>query len=130
MLRFLLLLFIVVPALEIVTIIEVGKVIGGWPTFVIIVALSLFGAYIVKVQGLRVWKQIREEMAMGLIPGESLLDGACVLVGGTLLLTPGFLTDVLGLLLLLPFLRGFFKRLIKLLLFRLMSRGQFFIHRR
>jgi UPF0716 protein FxsA len=130
MLRILLLLFIVVPALEIVTIIQVGQVIGGWPTFFLIVAMSLLGAYLVKVQGLRVWKQIRDEMAMGMIPGESLLDGACVLVGGTLLLTPGFLTDALGLLMLLPFLRGFFKGLLKVWLFRLMSRGQFFIHRR
>lgn len=130
MLRVLLLLFIVVPALEIVTIIQVGKVIGAWPTFVSIVALSLLGAYLVKKQGMRVWKQIREETSMGMIPGDSLLDGACVLVGGTLLMTPGFITDALGLLLLLPFLRGFFKGLLKMWLFKIVSRGQIRMYRR
>lgn len=130
MIRILTLLFILVPALEIFTIIEVGHAIGGWPTFLLIVALSLLGAYLVKRQGLRVWQQIRSEMAMGMIPGESLLEGACVLIGGVLLMTPGFVTDALGLILLLPFMRGPVKRWLKFWFMRLMSRRSFVVYRR
>ncbi|MBL0386262.1 membrane protein FxsA [Tumebacillus sp. ITR2] len=124
MMRLLLVLVVVVPALEIFTMIQVGQVIGGWPTFFLIVACSFLGAYLLKTQGLRVWNQIRREFSKGMIPGEALLDGACVLVGGTLLLTPGFLTDVFGLFLLVPGLRNLFKPLLKVWLLRLLSKGR------
>jgi UPF0716 protein FxsA len=130
MIRILTLLFIVVPALEILTLIQVGHVIGGWPTFFLIVGLSLLGAYLLKVQGLRTLQQIRHELSMGMIPGESLLDGALILVGGVLLLTPGFLSDVVGLILLLPPMRLLVKPLLKVWLQRQMQRGRFITYRR
>jgi UPF0716 protein FxsA len=128
--RIFLLLFIVVPALEIYTLIQVGQLIGGWPTFFLIVGLSALGAYLLKVQGRQTLHQIRREMEMGMLPGETLLDGACILVGGILLLMPGFLTDVPGLLLLLPFARAIPKRLIKIWLMKMMQKGRFTIFRR
>lgn len=130
MMRFLLILFIVVPTLEVFTIIQVGRVIGGWPTFLLIVTCSLLGAYLLKTQGARVWKQIREDMSQGRLPGEALLDGACILVGGTLLVTPGFLTDAIGLFLLLPGLRNLCKPLLKVWLLRMMSKGRITYFRR
>ncbi|PWK13877.1 FxsA family protein [Tumebacillus permanentifrigoris] len=130
MMRILLILLIVVPALEIFTMIQVGQVIGGWPTFFLIVACSFLGAYLLKQQGIRTLNQIRQELSMGMIPGEALLDGACILVGGTLLLTPGFVTDIFGLVLVLPGIRAPFKSLIKIWLLRLASKGRITYYRR
>ncbi|KEO82065.1 FxsA family protein [Tumebacillus flagellatus] len=128
--RVLLFVLIVVPALEIFTIIGVGHAIGGWPTFLLIVLSSLLGAYLLKTQGVRTWNQIRREFSMGMLPGASLLDGVCVLVGGTLLLTPGFLTDVFGLILLVPGVRNVLKPVLKILLLRLLSKGRITYYRR
>jgi UPF0716 protein FxsA len=130
MVKWLFLAFLVVPALEIFTIIQVGQVIGGWPTFFLIVGLSFLGAYLVKVQGRRTLRQIQRDLTSGVMPGDALLDGACLLVGGTLLLTPGFLTDALGLFLLLPGMRQVVKRLIKLWLVKKLRSGNWTIYRR
>lgn len=127
--RLLFLLFIIVPALEIFTIIQVGGVIGGWPTFLLIIGVSLAGAYLLKSQGMRTLQQIRTELSMGIPPGDTLLDGACILIGGTLLLTPGFVTDIFGLVLLLPFLRRPVKAMLKRGLMRMMQSGRFTIYR-
>ncbi|MCX7570677.1 membrane protein FxsA [Tumebacillus sp. DT12] len=128
--RILLILFIVIPALEVFTLIQVGQVIGGWPTFFLIVGISFLGAYLVKQQGMRTLAQVRHELASGMIPGESLLDGACILVGGTLLLTPGFLTDMAGFVLLLPFVRTPVKAILKVWLMKQMQNGRFLYYRR
>ena len=127
--RILLLLFIIVPALEMYTIIQVGSVIGGWPTFLLIIGMGFAGAYLLKRQGLRTLQQIRYELSTGIPPGDTLLEGACILIGGTLLLSPGFLTDIIGLLLLIPFLRRPVKELLKRWLLRLMQSGRFRIYR-
>ncbi|MGC5012251.1 FxsA family protein [Streptosporangium sp. DT93] len=104
--RFLLfLIFLVVPVLEIWVLIQVGQVIGGWPTVAILLADSLLGAWIVRREGRRAWRNLQGALQSGRMPDRELADGALVLVGGTLLLTPGFLSDVLGFLCLLPFTR-------------------------
>ncbi|HEU4962313.1 MAG TPA: FxsA family protein [Bacilli bacterium] len=130
MFRAFFLAFLIVSTLEVLTLIQVGGWIGFWPTFFLIVGISLLGASLLKKQGMRTLMQIRQELAMGMIPGETLLDGACILVGGTLLLAPGFLTDALGLLLMLPFMRLPLKRLLKLWLMKLMQKGKFITYRR
>ncbi|ASS74517.1 membrane protein FxsA [Tumebacillus algifaecis] len=130
MMRIFLILIIVVPALEIFTMIQVGQVIGGWQTFLLIIGTSVLGAYLLKVQGRSTWRQINRDMEMRVLPGDSLLDGACVVVGGTLLLVPGFLSDIVGLLMLLPGLREIPKHLIKLYLMRMMQKGNFSIYRK
>jgi UPF0716 protein FxsA len=130
MIRILVLLLIIVPAIEIFLMIQVGQIIGGWPTFFLIVGMSFFGAYLLKVQGKQTLMQLRRELSMGIMPGETLLDGACLLVGGTLLLTPGFFTDALGLLLVLPGVRNIFKHFIKVWLMQQIQKGRFMTFRR
>ncbi|MEU4832945.1 FxsA family protein [Streptosporangium sp. NPDC023615] len=104
--RFLLfLIFLVVPVLEIWVLIQVGQVIGGWPTVAVLLADSLLGAWIVRREGRRAWRNLQVALQSGRMPDRELADGALILVGGTLLLTPGFLSDVVGFLCLLPFTR-------------------------
>ncbi len=88
-LRWVFLALLLVPLLEIAVIIAVGRVIGGWPTFLLLLAESLFGAWIVRREGGRAWTALREALRSGAMPSRELADAALVLVGGTLLLTPG-----------------------------------------
>ncbi|AST06476.1 membrane protein FxsA [Anoxybacillus flavithermus] len=99
------LLFIVIPALEIVVLVLSGKAMGIWPTFALIVTTGIIGAFLAKKQGLSTLQRAKYEFMNGRIPSDALLDGVCILVGGTLLLTPGFITDTVGFILLLPFAR-------------------------
>jgi len=98
-------LFIVVPVLEIYVIIQVGQLIGAVPTVLLLVAESLLGAWLVKREGRRAWAALRGAVGTGRLPGRELADAALVLVGGTLLLTPGFVTDVVGFVFVLPVTR-------------------------
>jgi UPF0716 protein FxsA len=111
--RLLLLLIIIVPAAEIGVLLASGQFIGFWPTVILIILSGVLGSYLAKKQGLATFYQLQRQLQTGQLPGDALLDGVCILVGGTFLLTPGFLSDLLGLLLLLPVTRVFFKKLIK-----------------
>lgn len=102
----LLLAFIVVPIAELAVIIEVGAAIGVWPTIALLLAISFLGVYLVKREGFGVWRRINERVALGEMPGRELADGGIVLVGGTMLVFPGFVTDVVGLVLLVPPVRS------------------------
>ena len=106
----LLLLFIVVPAVELALLIEIGKRIGSMRTLALIVITGIVGASLAKWQGLNVLKRLREESAQGILPAESLLDGVFILVAGALLITPGVLTDIFGFLCLIPAFRRILKR--------------------
>lgn len=130
MFRILLLLFIVVPTIEIYVLIQVGKVIGGWTTVFLILMISLIGAYLAKSQGRSVWRQLQMELSMGRPPGDSLLDGICVLAGGILLMTPGFVTDIMGLILLLPATRKPIKRVLKKWMEKKLTKGSWTFYRR
>lgn len=98
---FLVLVFVLVPLAEILVILQVGEAIGGWWTAALLVADSLLGAYLLRVEGRRAWSEFRAALEQGRWPGDEVAQGALVIVGGTLLLTPGFLTDALGFLFLL-----------------------------
>jgi UPF0716 protein FxsA len=102
--------FLVLPVLEIYVIIQVGEVIGGWPTVALLLAESVLGAWIVRREGRRAWKALQQAVTGGVMPDRELADAALVLVGGVLLLTPGFLTDVAGFLFVLPFTRPLVRR--------------------
>jgi len=102
--------FLVLPILEIYVIIQVGSVIGGWPTVALLLAESLLGAWIVRREGRRAWRALRETFLSGTMPDSELADAALVLVGGVLLLTPGFITDFAGFLFVLPFTRPLVRR--------------------
>jgi len=100
------LLFVVVPALELYLLIQIGSVIGATNTFILILVTGIIGSYMAKTQGLSTWRALNERFAAGQIPGKELADGAIILVAGALLLTPGVLTDFIGFLGLLPFTRS------------------------
>jgi UPF0716 protein FxsA len=110
MLPLLVLLFVVVPIAELYVIIQVGQAIGVLPTIVLLLLDSLLGAWLARSQGRIAWQRFREAVAAGRVPAREVLDGVLVIVGGALLLTPGFLTDVLGIALLLPPSRALARR--------------------
>jgi len=112
MLSRLLLLFIIVPAIELVLLIQMGQWIGVLPTVGLIIVTGIVGAYLTRQQGLQVWRRMQQELQTGQMPGEALLEGAMILVAGAVLMTPGVLTDALGFLLLIPPSRKFISRLV------------------
>src|SRR4051794_38175395 len=106
----LILLFIVVPVAELYVIIKVGDLIGAPLTIALLVADSLLGSWLLKSQGGTVWRRFQETMQTGRVPHRELFDGVLVIFGGAFLITPGFLTDILGVLLLIPPTRALFRR--------------------
>src|SRR5699024_6477108 len=98
--KWLLALFIIVPTSELSLLMFSGKTLGIMPTILIIIASGISGAYLAKKQGLRAWRDLQFRMANRETPGKALVDSVCILLGGLLLLMPGFITDIAGLLLL------------------------------
>jgi UPF0716 protein FxsA len=98
----LVLLFLVVPVIEIYVLIQVGQEIGALSTIALLVLVSLVGAWLAKREGLGVWLRMQQQMGAGRLPATELLDAFLILLAAALLLTPGFLTDVLAVALLLP----------------------------
>src|SRR3954451_14003694 len=108
----LLLLFIVVPIAELALIIQVGDLIGVWWTIAILIADSILGTVLMRSQGRAAWRRFTVMMQSGLPPAREVLDGVLVIFGGALLLTPGFITDVFGLVFLLPPSRAIVRRVL------------------
>lgn len=109
----LILLFIVVPILELYVIIQVGQAIGVLPTLILLLADAILGSWLLKREGRGAWRRFNEALAARRFPGKEVADGVLIVIGGTLLLTPGFLTDIVGLLLLLPPTRAIARRVLK-----------------
>ena len=93
---------IAVPLIEIYFVVKIGSVVGVIPTIALLFVISVFGSRVVKHQGLRVWRKFNEQVTSGHVPSRELIEGVCLLVAGALLVAPGFFTDALGFLLLLP----------------------------
>jgi UPF0716 protein FxsA len=110
---FLLLGFLVVPLAEIAVLIEVGGWLGLGPTLALIVLTAVIGAWMLRRQGLAVLRRAQQQMSQGALPVAEVFEGFCLVIAGALLLTPGFLTDVVGALLLLPAARGFLYRRVR-----------------
>ncbi len=110
--RWLVLLFAAVPLLEIWIIVSVGQVIGPWWTILLLLAMAIIGAWLIRREGARAWRALTDSIASGRPPTRELADAALVLVGGTLMITPGFLTDIVGLLLIAPVTRPTARRLL------------------
>ncbi|MEM7385817.1 MAG: FxsA family protein [Verrucomicrobiota bacterium] len=106
----LLLLFIVVPVLELILFLTLGKQIGIPLTILIILITAVLGAWLTKKEGLRALNRFQKAMGEGRLPHEEVLDGMMILVAGAVLLTPGFLTDTVGFLLLTPPVRDLLKK--------------------
>lgn len=96
---------LLVPLIEIVLIVFVGQQVGAWWTFALLLAMCILGAWLVRREGGRTWRALQDAVRRGQPPAKELTDAALVLVGGTMLLTPGFLTDAVGLFLVLPLTR-------------------------
>ena len=110
MLPVLLLLFVVVPLVELYVIIQVGQAIGALPTIALLLLDSIVGSLLLRAQGRTVWRRFRAALAAGRPPARETVDGALVIFGGALMLTPGFVSDAFGILLLLPPTRAFARR--------------------
>jgi len=130
MLLRLFLVFTIVPIIEVWLIIKIGHVIGALPTVAVLLAISLTGAWLARSQGFQVIVAIRDELAAGRLPAAHILDGALILAGGILLLTPGFFTDFIGLFFLIPATRLMLKRWLGNWLERKLRQGSFMIYRR
>ena len=116
--------FVAVPLVEIWTILQVGRVVGPWWTIALLVLDSLIGAWLIKREGSRAWRALRAALERGRMPAREMADGALILIGGTLMLTPGFVTDAVGILAILPMTRPFARRLLtRVLERRLLSAG-------
>jgi UPF0716 protein FxsA len=122
-------LFTVVPVIEIYLIIKTGQFIGPLPTVLLLLALSFAGAWLVRAQGFQTMRGIQSELASGRLPAAQLMDGAMILVGGTLLLTPGFFTDLLAIFFLIPLTRDMIKKLVGAWLQNRLATGTYVIRR-
>ena len=100
------LLLLVVPIVELYVLIQVGQVIGVAPTLLLLIAVSIAGTILLKREGMAAWTRLQDALRNGRMPTDEVTDGALILFGGALLLTPGFVTDVVGFLLLFPGTRG------------------------
>lgn len=105
MFRFLFLLFIIIPIIEIALLMQIGGLIGVWPTIAIVIITAWLGAKNVRQQGLTTMQSVQTKMAQGEMPSTEIVTGLMLMVAGVLLLTPGFVTDIFGLLLLVPAVR-------------------------
>jgi UPF0716 protein FxsA len=108
----LIVLFIVVPIAELAVLIQVRELIGVWWTIALLLADAVLGSMLARSQGRTVWRRFTAAVQSGRPPAREVLDGILVLAGGALLLTPGFITDILGVVLLLPPTRAFVRALL------------------
>ncbi len=106
-------LFIVVPIVELYVIIQIGSLIGVWPTIALLLADALLGSLLLRHQGRGAWRRFNAAIAERRFPGREVADGLLIAVGATLLLTPGFLTDIVGLIFLVPPTRAIVRRLMR-----------------
>ncbi|MCK0471343.1 FxsA family protein [Halalkalibacter sp. APA_J-10(15)] len=127
MFRFLILLLIVVPAFEVGLLILSGYALGIWPTIILIIATGVLGAWLAKREGLQALKVAQLQMQQGQLPNNVMLDGLCILIGGVVLLTPGFLTDAFGFFLLIPKTRGYVKAFLTRIIQKMIRNGNFII---
>jgi UPF0716 protein FxsA len=109
----LIVLFIVVPIAELYVIIQVGELIGLWPTLGLLLLDAIVGSLLLKHQGQGAWRRFNEALAQRRFPGREVVDGVLIVVGGTLLVSPGFITDIFGAFLLIPPTRAIARSLLK-----------------
>ena len=104
--------FVGVPLLEIFVLVQIGQVIGAWWTILLLILASVIGTWLVRREGGRAWQALTRALQTGRMPHRELADGALILIGGTLMLTPGFVTDAVGVLLILPVTRPLARRVL------------------
>lgn len=130
MLYKLLLIFVLVPLIELWLLIEIGSVIGGWLTVLLVAATGFLGLLLARSQGLHILYKMHEDIQRGIIPAYQMLSGVGILIGGAFLLTPGFITDISGFALLLPFTRNLIITAVRKIIERSLKKGTIRIYRR
>ncbi|WP_244858537.1 FxsA family protein [Bacillus safensis] len=127
--KYFLLLLILFPAVEISLFLISSKIIGILPTMLLIVLTSALGAYFARKQGIEAFQKVQRDLQYGKMPGGAIVDGFCILIGGLLLLIPGFLSDLIGALLLIPVTRKGIKPLFERWLRNMSNRNRYTIIR-
>lgn len=130
MFRWLFLLIIIVPALEIGIFVWAGNRIGAWWVIFLIILTGVLGAYLAKREGLQTLRVVQREMGYGRLPADQIFDGICILIGAVVLLTPGFITDTIGFLLLFPVTRAPLKLFLRRVVQSMLRNGNITIFRR
>ncbi len=128
MLLRLIMLFTVVPVIELLLLLKLSQLTSIWTAIGLVIVTGVVGAYLAKGQGKIIVTRIRMEVNEGRMPGEQLINGLCVLIGGALLLTPGIITDIVGFSLVIPGTREIFKAFIKEKLSKMVDNGNVYIH--
>ncbi len=105
-------LFIIIPIAELALLIQVGQLIGVWWTILLLIADAILGSWLLRAQGRAAWRRFNEALGGGKLPHREVVDGVLIIFGGALLLTPGFITDIFGLLFLIPPTRAVMRRLL------------------
>lgn len=108
----LLVLFVIVPVVEIFFLIQVGSIIGAFSTILLILATAIVGAYLLRQQGLSTLSRFQKNLSSGNLPAQEIIEGVLLAIGGALLMTPGFVTDAMGFFCLIPFTRKVFSHYI------------------
>lgn len=122
--KWLLLAFVAIPIGELVLFIYSGQLIGLFPTILIIFITGIVGAFLAKRQGIKAWNELRRRMQVMETPGDALIDSVCILLGGIFLVMPGFITDIIGFLLLFKWPRDLIRPSIQRWIYKKMKNGQ------
>lgn len=125
----LILCLIAIPAIEVTLFIWTSDMIGIWSVFIIIILTGMIGVIVVRTEGMKTWQRLVVSIQQGIHPSEEILNGICIIVAGIFLVTPGFFTDLVGFLLVIPFTRKPFKWLLLNMLMCKMKNGTY-IYRR
>jgi UPF0716 protein FxsA len=124
MFGYLLLLFVGLPLIELALLIKVGQWLGLVPTLAIVILTGIIGATLARWQGFVVYLKIQQDLAVGQMPADKMVDGLMILIGGVVLLTPGILTDLFGFCLLIPGIRQLIKKMFQRRFSRMVDRGE------
>ncbi|TKH03281.1 membrane protein FxsA [Peribacillus simplex] len=122
--KYFLMFIIAMPVVEIIVLLLSGNLIGFWPTLILIVATGLIGAYLAKRQGMETWKKAQEQIRYGMMPGNEIIDGICIFIGAALLLSPGLISDIMGLILVFPPTRNLLKPIVIRFIMNRMNKGK------
>ena len=128
MIVWLILLFTLLPLVELTLLVQMGIWLGGWVPVIMVIVTGTVGAALARWQGLSVWTRIQRDMQNGILPADGFLDGLMILLAGAVLITPGILTDTVGFLLLMPPCRRFARNAVKARLRRRFQEGSFQVH--
>ncbi len=128
-LRYLLVLFVVVPIVELFVLLKLAELVGALATIALILLTGVVGAFLAKSQGIAAWRRIQNEFSRGHMPTDELLDGLMIFAGGVTLLTPGLITDTLGFCLMIPYTRYLIKLYLRKWIQKKMEDGQIYINK-